>query len=1147
MESRLNEELLVWSTSATLATRMRPCKHLLLSLASPRTLSLENMRCTVRNSRNERIHSTSWRVHTIDSPLTNLFLNFSAVNTLNPFGTGGRTAHAWAALLRRMYAPDLVAVAPTSFSEAMSEAMPQFAEAEQQDNQEFLAQLLDKLHEDLNQGASLPPASRSPSTSVYRMVAGGEASEEGGEDAMSSKEAASAAAPAAATATGRRQRKTAPAKAAAVIEPAAVQPADERTLASDAWASFIGLNRSIITDMFQAQEVCRTACAREGCGYVGRRFDACNVLLLALPPVRRVWRVDVVAAAALQALARAGATPATVPVPGAALGTTPLVDYRLMPLLSRHALQLPEVVTSTTLDGSNSSSGGGVCCGGEAATREVTVGDLVAALQASCVRLFVGLGALHPSSASAENAPELPFECVIAQLAPGGLLSQLLLCPDMPLAALCSADIVAYLLPRKRASAGCSILLPIYQRRRLWRRPAGYEPRTDTRLPPLPILPSPAVDTATASGVLARLLQVEAALRDSAAIAGESSSHLQGGGTPSSGAAAQPAVKAVRGEKQAAASAFVPATAAVASASETATLAAARTPAEAPTTGQLPAFQHPVVTSEDCTEEPSAPPVYVAHTSTPSNALPLLLRVSSGESLAVVRDAVMLWARAVWAHRRSRSGVGMLSAAASCSSSCVDELLPAPAAWGGRQPRLCWVAANASSCGICERELCAAAEGLTPPLAADEEHALRACRGCPLPRAILGAGSSEADVNEAASAAVDALHPRWAAPLAFDGGGIRTSPFDDCAHALPPALALDWFDGAEEFDGTDEMQLVPALTAWARLRMARLASLPRVRAAVAAGAFTCLSLPDPQCVLPLTTMPHRLRGMVWRPRSVETGECEGGGCEGVVDEACAVASTGHAATGSHVAQQSRTKAPVALAPSSAPSPSPTPQLARVPTDGVVPSKLTDCLAQYYGSAGSATLAAYECERCEARGNVALAPAVQTRWLVRPPRVLTVLLKRFNCANGEKLETLVRFPVRGLRLDAWVRGGAGGSGGAAAAHVYDLFAVVNHCGSLSAGHYTALAQHPLSGAWYSYNDAEVHAVTRAARAPPAPAAAHKLRAALGSGGASPSTVQEAATVAGADAELPAADDETALSALLVTPAAYCLFYRRRVAM
>ena len=193
------------------------------------------------------------------------------------------------------------------------------------------------------------------------------------------------------------------------------------------------------------------------------------------------------------------------------------------------------------------------------------------------------------------------------------------------------------------------------------------------------------------------------------------------------------------------------------------------------------------------------------------------------------------------------------------------------------------------------------------------------------------------------------------------------------------------------------------------------------------------------------------------------------------------------------------------------------------------------------------------------------PARQTTWLVRPPQVLTILLKRF-ISTVEKVDTLVRFPVRGLRLDPWVRGssssgsrGGGGSASSAAGeHIYDLFAVVNHSGALSAGHYTAVVQHPLSGVWYAYNDDAVRAITRQpaeAALLPASAVAQKLRAALAaadaaessasSAQAQPEAVQEVAALEPAsEAANPTPTDEAALAALLVSPAAYCLFYQRR---
>jgi ubiquitin C-terminal hydrolase len=39
-------------------------------------------------------------------------------------------------------------------------------------------------------------------------------------------------------------------------------------------------------------------------------------------------------------------------------------------------------------------------------------------------------------------------------------------------------------------------------------------------------------------------------------------------------------------------------------------------------------------------------------------------------------------------------------------------------------------------------------------------------------------------------------------------------------------------------------------------------------------------------------------------------------------------------------------------------------------------------------------------------------------------------------------------------------------------LYDLYAVSNHYGSLSFGHYTAYCYNPVAGEWYDFNDSSV---------------------------------------------------------------------------
>lgn len=40
------------------------------------------------------------------------------------------------------------------------------------------------------------------------------------------------------------------------------------------------------------------------------------------------------------------------------------------------------------------------------------------------------------------------------------------------------------------------------------------------------------------------------------------------------------------------------------------------------------------------------------------------------------------------------------------------------------------------------------------------------------------------------------------------------------------------------------------------------------------------------------------------------------------------------------------------------------------------------------------------------------------------------------------------------------------------NLYDLYAVCNHLGSMSAGHYIAVCKNPVDGQWYSYDDFRV---------------------------------------------------------------------------
>ncbi|XWS66580.1 hypothetical protein CRYUN_Cryun05aG0211800 [Craigia yunnanensis] len=72
------------------------------------------------------------------------------INHENPLGMNGELALAFGELLRKLWAPGTMPVAPRMFKFKLAKFAPQFSGYNQHDSQEFLAFLLDGLHEDLN-------------------------------------------------------------------------------------------------------------------------------------------------------------------------------------------------------------------------------------------------------------------------------------------------------------------------------------------------------------------------------------------------------------------------------------------------------------------------------------------------------------------------------------------------------------------------------------------------------------------------------------------------------------------------------------------------------------------------------------------------------------------------------------------------------------------------------------------------------------------------------------------------------------------------------------------------------------------------------------------------------------------------------------
>lgn len=154
-----------------------------------------------------------------------------AVNPHNPLGTRGALAEAYAELLRTMWR-SVGPLTPTAFRAAVARFAPMFRGGEQQDAQEFLAFLLDGLHEDLNLVQQRPAALELP-------------------------------------AAQQRVLDTAPPQVASALE----------------WQRYRTRENSVIVDTFQGQLRSRLTCTV--CGSVSTTYNTFMYLSLPIPAARR--------------------------------------------------------------------------------------------------------------------------------------------------------------------------------------------------------------------------------------------------------------------------------------------------------------------------------------------------------------------------------------------------------------------------------------------------------------------------------------------------------------------------------------------------------------------------------------------------------------------------------------------------------------------------------------------------------------------------------------------------------------------------------------------------------------------------------------------------------------------------------------------
>lgn len=99
-------------------------------------------------------------------PLARFFRDGSykrEINTVNPMGTKGDVAKAFATLISMLWQEQYTFLSPVTFRKSITTWAPQFSGSDQHDSQEFLSFLLDGLHEDLNRVQKRPaPVEMSP-------------------------------------------------------------------------------------------------------------------------------------------------------------------------------------------------------------------------------------------------------------------------------------------------------------------------------------------------------------------------------------------------------------------------------------------------------------------------------------------------------------------------------------------------------------------------------------------------------------------------------------------------------------------------------------------------------------------------------------------------------------------------------------------------------------------------------------------------------------------------------------------------------------------------------------------------------------------------------------------------------------------------
>ena len=115
-----------------------------------------------------------------------------------------------------------------------------------------------------------------------------------------------------------------------------------------------------------------------------------------------------------------------------------------------------------------------------------------------------------------------------------------------------------------------------------------------------------------------------------------------------------------------------------------------------------------------------------------------------------------------------------------------------------------------------------------------------------------------------------------------------------------------------------------------------------------------------------------------------------------------------------------------------------------------------------------------CSRCKDH-----VTAQKKMEVYKAPDYLIIHLKRFShqrntMFGSRKINDFINYPVNGLNMAPYLCKDSSGDKSC----LYDLYAVSNHFGSLSGGHYTAYAKNPVYQKWFNFDDTDVSRASEA---------------------------------------------------------------------